>query len=104
MPRSLSSEPTSPRRWADRLVGALDAGVCVDIATDPRGATEEHLGLRVVEQGTLGERGNGGWCDGLSILDEGVIFFAPTVNSKRANFTLCHEVAHYLVEEHTDSV
>ncbi len=75
----------------------------IAIANDPRRAIEEHLGLRVVEQGTLGERGNGGWCDGLSILDEGVIFFAPTVNSKRANFTLCHEVAHYLVEEHTDS-
>jgi Zn-dependent peptidase ImmA (M78 family) len=103
MPLLLSSEPTSPKRWADRLVGGLDAGMRAAIANDPRGAIEEQLGLRVVEQETLGERGNDGWCDGLSIIDEGVIFFAPTANSKRANFTLCHEVAHYLVEEDRDS-
>ena len=103
MPWPLRSEPTSPRRWADRLVCGLDAGVRAAIANDPRRAIEEQLGLRVIEQGTLGERGNGGWCDGLSIIDEGVIFFAPTANSKRANFTLCHEVAHYLIEGDTDS-
>ena len=103
MPRPLASEPTSPKRWADRLVGGLAAGVRAAIANDPRDAIEEQLGLRVVEQGSLGERGNDGWCDGLSIIDEGVILFAPTANSKRANFTLCHEVAHYLVDEEADS-
>jgi Zn-dependent peptidase ImmA (M78 family) len=101
--RRLTTEPSSPKRWADRLVGTLDQEVRDAIARDPRTAIEEHLGLRVVERGALGERGNGGWCDGLSIIDEGVVFFAPTANSKRANFTLCHEVAHYLIGEDDDS-
>ena len=102
MARPLLPAASSPRRWADRLVGSLDPAVREALAREPKSAIEAHLGLRVIENDALGERGNGGWCDGLSIIDEGVIFYAPTSNSKRQNFTLGHEVAHYLVDADTD--
>jgi len=92
----------TPRKWAERLVAQLDSATREGLRTDPARAIPEHLGLTVVERDDLGERGDGGWCDGMSITEKGVIFYAPTDNSKRENFTLDHEVGHYLVDNDTD--
>ena len=56
----------------------------------------------MVEESGLGGRGHGGWWDGMSITRDGIIFYAPTPDSKRENFTLCHELAHFLVDEDSD--
>ncbi|WP_431246918.1 ImmA/IrrE family metallo-endopeptidase [Leifsonia xyli] len=37
----------------------------------------------------------------MSFLDDGVILYAPTPNSRRQNFTLAHELGHWIVERDT---
>ena len=101
--KSLQGARNSPERWATRLVTTLDPSVRAAIMTNPRQAIEQQVGITVVEETRLGQRGNGGWCDGMSITRDGVIFFAPTPNSKRENFTLCHELGHFLVDGDTDA-
>lgn len=71
-----------------------------DFASDPHGLLTRQLGLtiRAVEQ--LGRsRAEGGACDGVSFLEDGVILYAPTQNSRRENFTLAHELGHWLVDK-----
>jgi hypothetical protein len=92
----------SPQRWADRLVGDLDPGVRTAFAADPKAAVIEHFGLRLQPEQHLGERrGDGGWCDGVSLTKAGVILYAPTM-SRRENFTIAHEVGHHLIDEDDD--
>jgi IrrE N-terminal-like domain len=98
----LSRPASSPRRWANRLVVGLDPLARADLAADPASAISRHFGLRVEPRESLGQRGHGGWCDGLSIAQDDVIYYAPTMNSKRENFTLCHEVGHHLVQRDED--
>nr|BFE63691.1 hypothetical protein GCM10020063_082170 [Dactylosporangium thailandense] len=50
-----------------------------------------------------GQRGEGGWCDGVSFLDDGVILYRLSPNSRRENFTVAHEVAHWLVDNDDDA-
>ena len=58
------------------------------------------LGLKVTAAEHLTERrADGGACDGLSFLKDEVILYAPTDNSRRENFTLAHELGHWLVEQ-----
>ena len=100
--RPLRGPLTTPLRWAERLVGGLGEPLRAALQADPMTAVSDRLGLTVVPSDALGERGAGGWCDGLSITEEGVVFFAPTIYSKRENFTICHEVGHFLAENDTD--
>ena len=76
------------------------AGVSDDVRRDPAqdlaDAVRAHLGLRVQPAETCGERGDGGGCDGVSIIDSGVILDGPT--ARRGNFTLMHELGQHLVE------
>jgi Zn-dependent peptidase ImmA (M78 family) len=63
------------------------------------------FGLRVREQDLLAQhRDAGGWCDGISFLDDGVVLYAPSPNSRRENFTLTHELGHKLAEEDDDAL
>lgn len=58
------------------------------------------LGLKVAAADHLTEkRADGGACDGLSFPKDGVILYAPTSHSRRENFTLAHELGHWLVEQ-----
>lgn len=67
---------------------------------DPLTTMRSALGLRVTAADHLTEqRADGGACDGLSFLKDGVILYAPTDNSRRENFTLAHELGHWLVEQ-----
>ncbi|WP_431606767.1 ImmA/IrrE family metallo-endopeptidase [Mycolicibacterium neoaurum] len=44
-------------------------------------------------------RTGGGACDGLSFMEDGVILYASTPYSRREQFTLAHELGHWLVEK-----
>lgn len=66
-------------------------------AVNPLGALKE-MKLTVVAVEELGDtRQGGGACDGVSFLQDGVILYAPSPNSRRENFTLGHELGHALV-------
>lgn len=88
----------------DDCVSAALAGVGSNaqarFVLDPLDTMRVDLGLKVTAAEHLTERrADGGACDGLSFLKDGVILYAPTGNSRRENFTLAHELGHWLVEQ-----
>lgn len=69
-------------------------------AGDPLGVAQTHLGFKIRAVETLTEqRRDGGACDGVSYIRDGVILYAATRNSRRENFTIAHEVGHMLVDQ-----
>lgn len=67
---------------------------------DPLQTMRNDLGLKVHQAEHLTERrADGGACDGLSFLKDGVVLYARTPNSRRENFTLAHEVGHGLINQ-----
>jgi hypothetical protein len=69
-------------------------------AADPIGVLRSDLGLTVKAVERLAHtREDGGACDGVSFLQDGVILYAPTPASRRKNFTLAHELGHWLAEK-----
>lgn len=84
--------------WARRIVEAIPKEVRDDLADEPGTAIELHFPLTVQEAVSFEQRGAGGWCDGMSIIEGGVILYRRTT-SRRQNFTLAHELAHHLVAE-----
>jgi hypothetical protein len=94
----------SLRRHASRIVNGLDPQVRQVIWQAPMSALRQ-LGLAAHHvQQLVNQRGEGGWCDGVSFLDEGVILYSPTQNSRRENFTVTHEIAHWLVDSDDDAL
>jgi IrrE N-terminal-like domain len=82
-----------------RALSTLGQSVRDRFATAPVDAITNDVGLTVKPVDHLADRRNdGGACDGVSFLHDGVILYAPTHSSKRENFTLAHELAHWLVE------
>ena len=79
----------------------VSADVRQDLAHGLADGIRNHFGLRVQQADTFGERGDGGWCDGVSIIDSGVILYRPTA-SRRENFTLMHELGHHLVDNNIE--
>ena len=90
---------------ARRILGQIATTDREALAADPKRALTERFGLRVREQDELGQRRDaGGWCDGISFLDDGVVLYAPSPYSRRENFTLTHELGHKLSEEDDDAL
>lgn len=86
-------------RWADHAISVLDDATRREFALDPLSTLKNHLGLNVRAVDTLSSsRADGGFCDGMSFLDDGVVLYAPTPNSRRQNFTLAHELGHWIVD------
>lgn len=81
------------------VLGAVPAATREHFAADPLQALRS-LGL-VVEavDGPVNSRADGGLCDGTSFLRDGVVLYRPSPNSRRENFTLGHELGHYLVDQ-----
>jgi Zn-dependent peptidase ImmA (M78 family) len=78
----------------------LDDATRSAFAADPAEALRQELGLKVRPVESLATvRGDGGFCDGMSYLEDGVVLYAPTPNSRRENFTLAHELGHWIVEQ-----
>lgn len=76
----------------------IDSTARDKFALDPLSTMRRDLQLKVTAADHLAvQRADGGVCDGLSFLNEGVILYAPTDNSRRENFTLAHELGHWLV-------
>lgn len=89
------------QQWCDQLIGELSADLLDDAAVDPGYALVVHFGLTVQESHSFGERGDGGWCDGASFAQAGLVLYRPTT-SRRQNFTLAHELAHHLIDQDDD--
>ncbi|WP_236833112.1 ImmA/IrrE family metallo-endopeptidase [Blastococcus sp. KM273128] len=85
---------------ADRALEQLDPPIRSHFASNPLEVLREELQLTVRAVETLAQqRDDGGACDGLSFLQDGVILYAPTPYSRRENFTLAHELGHWLIEQ-----
>ncbi|MGN7858942.1 ImmA/IrrE family metallo-endopeptidase [Microbacterium sp. 22303] len=86
--------------WIERAVKIIDPGVQELFVLDPLDALTSGMRLTVRAVDSLStSRGDGGFCDGMSFLEDGVILYAPTPNSRRQNFTLAHELGHWVVEQ-----
>jgi len=82
----------STPRHVDRLLGAIPAEAKRDLADSPEVGIQLHFSLTIEAAPSFESWGNGGWCDGSSITDAGIILYRPTSN-RRENFTLLHELA-----------
>lgn len=80
----------------------LPPGVAARFAGSPTTTLREALGLTVRPVDHLEDvREGGGLCDGVSYLDDGVILYRRTGN-RRENFTLAHELGHWLADRVDD--
>lgn len=88
--------------WATKVVGGLLPALRDSFALDPFGAVDA-LGLTVLPvQRLSSRRGDGGACDGVSYLDDDIVLYAPSPNSRRENFTLGHELGHWLINHQAE--
>lgn len=87
----------------DQALSLIPADVRVRFSTHPVEVLRSEFGLtvRAVEH-LANSRDDGGACDGVSFLKDGVVLYAPTPKSRRENFTLAHEFGHWLVEKAPD--
>ena len=84
--------------WAKGALRQLPANVREHFVLDPLKTLSDDLNLSVRAAEHLAfARDDGGACDGVSYLDDGVVLYAPSPWSKRQNFTLAHELGHWLV-------
>ncbi|PWK84590.1 uncharacterized protein DUF955 [Lentzea atacamensis] len=89
---------------ATRIVGSLSPEIRQAIGQNPlTGVRLLDLTASPVEE-LEHRRGEGGWCDGVSFLEEGVILYCPSPYSRRQNFTIVHEIAHWLVDSDDDAL
>lgn len=90
-------------RCVQQALDLLSEDVKSQFTADPERTIREALAMTVTPVDHLTEsRADGGACDGLSFLQDGVILYAPTPNSRRQNFTLAHELGHVLAEQADD--
>ncbi len=94
---------TSMTDLAALVVSRIDPGVRVDLGQQLGTAIEANFPLKIQESASFAQRGDGGWCDGLSILRAGLIFYRRT-ETRRQNFTLMHELGHHLVDNDEDCI
>ena len=81
----------------EAAVGQLPAAASARFPSAPLSVLRDDLGLTVQPAEHLASRSDGGACDGMSFLQDGVILYAPSLLSRRQNFTLAHELGHWLV-------
>lgn len=83
----------------DQALSLVPHDVGARFAADPIEVLRSDFGLTVKGvQHLTNTREDGGACDGVSFLEDGVVLYAPTPNSRRENFTLAHELGHWLAE------
>lgn len=93
------------RQHASRLVDAIPENLRQALSTDPETALTGLPGISVTPVPQLRDaRGAGGWCDGLSFMNDGIICYAPSPRSRRQNFTLLHEFGHLCVDGDDDAL
>lgn len=92
------------------LEGCVEQALCqlpddvrARFTANPMAVLRDDLDLTVTAVERLADtRDGGGACDGVSFLQDGVILYAPTPWSRRENFTLAHELGHWLAERAPD--
>lgn len=90
-------------RCVDQALSLLTDDVRARFAKNPIGVLRNDVNLTVTAvQHLANARADGGACDGVSFLQDGVILYAPTPWSRRENFTLAHELGHWLAEKAPD--
>lgn len=83
-----------------RLTELLTPEIRQRFAEDPLLVLRDDLGLKVSPIETLtNARSEGGACDGTSFVEDGVILYVPTPHNRRENFTLGHELGHWLIPQ-----
>lgn len=83
----------------DLAVDALPEGVVQRFAGAPEDTLRRDLGIKVLAVDHLAERReDAGVCDGISFLKDAVVLYRRTGN-RRENFTLAHELGHWLVDQ-----
>ena len=87
--------------WSQRIVDQLSSELRQDLSEDIHTALQLHFGLTVTPAQTFDERGAGGWCDGVSIIESKLILYRSTA-SRREHFTVMHELGHHLVDNDID--
>lgn len=93
----------SIRRHAQRLIAGLDHNAIAAITASPIGGAQA-LGLIVqAVDGLTDDRGAQGWCDGVSFLKANTIVYVHSPTSRRENFTITHEIAHWLSDRDDDA-
>lgn len=89
-------------RKVEEALSRVPSAVRTRFAEDPIGAINQ-LGISVSETPAVqSTRNHGGHCDGVSFLEHNLILYART-RSKRENFTLGHELGHWLIDR-TDGI
>ncbi len=82
------------------VLDLLEPEIQQRFAEEPLVVLREDLGLRVSAlEKVSGARSGGGACDGTSFIDDNVILYVPTPNSRREQFTLGHELGHWLIPQ-----
>ena len=93
----------NPEGCAEQALSLLTDDVRARFAGNPMAVLRDDLDLTVTAVEHLANaRDDGGACDGVSFLQDGVILYAPTPWSRRENFTLAHELGHWLTEKAPD--
>src|SRR6266851_6106818 len=82
--------------WAERIVAGISAEIRRALALNPHAALRQHYQMTLHPTVAPPQRGSGGWCDGLSILEDSRIIYVSGPG-RRENFTLLHELGHFLV-------
>lgn len=83
------------------LAGLADE-IAAGFTNNPLGTLRDDLRLTVRAVDHLDDsRADGGVCDGVSDLSDGVVLYRRTGN-RRENFTLAHELGHWLVDQADD--
>lgn len=84
----------------DLAMTAIPKAVQQGFLSGPVEAIQSGLPLSVTEAAHLADsREGGGACEGVSFLDDGVLLYAPTPDSRRENFTIAHELGHWAVAQ-----
>lgn len=84
----------------EQALSHLAENTRVNFARHPLETLGAELRLTVTAvEGLNKSRDDGGSCDGVSFLTDDVLLYAPTHNSRRENFTLAHELGHWLVDK-----
>ncbi|MFE5788379.1 hypothetical protein JXX30_00395 [Rhodococcus erythropolis] len=84
----------------DEAIAYLSETARANFSVSPVETLRGELGIEVSQVKHLADKRNdGGACDGVSFLLDDVILYAPTPNSRRENFTLGHELGHWLIEQ-----
>ncbi|MBF6302905.1 hypothetical protein IU459_36120 [Nocardia amamiensis] len=83
-----------------RLLDLLTPEVQQRFAEEPLLALREDLKLNVAPiEYPPDTRRQGGACDGTSFIEDGVILYVSTPYNRRENFTLGHELGHWLIPQ-----